>query len=177
GPRLADRIALLGAGPIGLLMLKTAKVLGASEITVADKNPARLALAKKSGADRTVGDLDALPKDSYDAVIDATGAPAVIAQTVSVARPGATILWFGVAPRGARMEIEPFEVFHKGLSIHASFTSLRNSVQAIRLLQSGRIDVSALVTHRLPLEGLRRGIETIEQGAENAMKVLILPNG
>jgi threonine dehydrogenase-like Zn-dependent dehydrogenase len=52
---------------------------------------------------------------------------------------------------------------------------VRNSIQAVRLLESGKIDVSSLVSHQLPLEDFVRGVETIEKGTEGVLKVVILP--
>ncbi len=57
----------------------------------------------------------------------------------------------------------------------SSFTSVRNSYQAVALLQSGRVDVSGLISHQLPLDEFERGVELIEQGLEGVKKVLILP--
>jgi threonine dehydrogenase-like Zn-dependent dehydrogenase len=53
---------------------------------------------------------------------------------------------------------------------------VRNSIQAVRLLQSKKIDVASLVSHEVPLSGFRRGIELIEQGKEGALKVLVRPD-
>jgi D-arabinitol dehydrogenase (NADP+) len=75
------------------------------------------------------------------------------------------------------MTIEAFPIFRKGLTILSSFTSLRNSYQALSLLKSGAIKVDQLISHRLPLEGLQKGIELIEAGTEPVYKVMILPNG
>jgi threonine dehydrogenase-like Zn-dependent dehydrogenase len=53
---------------------------------------------------------------------------------------------------------------------------VRNSIQAVRLLETGKIDVSPLVSHELPLSGFRRGIELIEEGKEGALKVIMRPD-
>jgi D-arabinitol dehydrogenase (NADP+) len=170
-----DRVALLGAGPIGLLMLQLIRHLGAVEVTVADRNADRLDAAALLKADRIERDLAALRKDSYDVVVDATGAIPVMARTVDFARPGGTVLLFGVPPRGVPMEIEPFTVFRKGLTLVSSYTSVRNSYQAIDLLRSGVVDVSGLVSHRLPLSLFPHGVETIESGSEKVKKVMMIP--
>jgi D-arabinitol dehydrogenase (NADP+) len=170
-------IVVLGAGPIGILLLQTALHLGATAATVAEKNPARLAFARTCGARTVVASLDDLGKDGYDLVIDATGSPAVMARTIDFARPGGTVLLFGVPPTGAKMEIEPFVIFRKGLTVLSSYTSVRNSFQALRLMQEGKVSVKQVVSHRLPLEEFRRGIELIETGADDVKKVLLLPNG
>ncbi len=177
GPELADRIAILGAGPIGMLLLQGARALGASHVTVVDKNPARVQFAAELGGDRLLTSLDELKPDGYDAVIDATGAIPVMQQALDYARPGGKVLLFGVPPAGKDMCIEAFKIFRKGLTILSSFTSVRNSYQAIDLLRSGRVRVDQLVSHRLPLEEFERGIEVIECGLEEVKKVQILPNG
>ena len=173
----AARVALLGAGPIGLLLLQGLRLNGACEVVVVDKNPDRAALAQSMGANRSLTDLGELERDAYDAVVDATGAVAVMGKTLDFVRPGGKILLFGVPPAGQKMTVEAFPIFRKGLTILSSFTSLRNSYQALGLLKSRRIIVDGLISHRLPLEQLQRGIELIETGSEPVYKVMILPNG
>jgi D-arabinitol dehydrogenase (NADP+) len=176
GFTLADRVLILGAGPIGILLLKTILLEGASEITSVDKNEARRALAEKSGASNTASSFDGIPADGYDVVVDATGVPALMEMTLSYARPGGRVLLFGVPPSGSRISLDAFMVFRKGLMILSSYTSVRNSIQAVRLLESGKLDVSSLVSHQVPLADFRRGIELIEQGREGVLKVLVRPD-
>jgi len=144
---------------------------------VVDKNPARTDFAGQRGADRTLTSLDDLPEDTFEIVIDATGALPVIRRSLDFARPGADVLWFGVPPSGKQIEIEPFVIFRKGLRVLSSFTSVRNSHQALDLLKSGRISLDGLVSHRLPLADFERGIHVLEKGLEDARKVQVLPNG
>lgn len=172
---LADQVAILGAGPIGILLLQTAQLQGAAQITVVEKRPARAEFARARGAHRCLTRVDDLEKDRYDVVIDATGVIPLMAQTIDFARHGGTVLLFGVPPAGQRMELEAFKIFRKGLTILSSFTSVRNSYQAVALLQSKQIDVSGLISHQLPLDEFERGVELIEQGLENVKKVLITP--
>jgi threonine dehydrogenase-like Zn-dependent dehydrogenase len=173
--RLADRVALLGAGPIGILLLQSARLRGAARVTVVEKNPARAALAQACGAQQCFGHVDELEKARYDVVIDATGVVPLMERAIDLARPGGTVLLFGVPPAGQRMEIEAFQIFRKGLTVLSSFTSVRNSYQAVALLQSGQVDVSGLISHQLPLDEFERGVELIEGGLEGVKKVLILP--
>ncbi len=177
GAELADKVAILGAGPIGMLLLQGIRAQGASHITVVDKNAARVRFAGEMGADVLLNDLGKLRADHYDVVIDATGAIPVMQRAVDYARPGGKVLLFGVPPAGKEMSVEAFKIFRKGLTVLSSFTSVRNSYQALDLLRSGRINVDSLVSHRLPLAEFQRGIEVIEQGSEDVKKVQILPNG
>lgn len=173
--RLADRIAILGAGPIGNLLLQVCRLQGAAHITVVDKNPARAAFAAQTGADMVYTDVDELEKDHYDLVVDATGNIPLMQRALEFVRYGGTILLFGVPPAGKLMSVEAFQIFRKGLTILSSFTSVRNSYQAVALLQSGQVNVSTLVSHKLRLEEFVHGVELIEGGLENVRKVMILP--
>lgn len=173
--RAADHVAILGAGPIGLLLLQMTRLRGATAVTVLERQPARGQLAQAYGADRWVDDLEDLDEGAYDVVIDATGVPFVMRHTVHLARAGGNILLFGVPPRGAELVLDAFAIFEKGLTLRSSFTSLRNSYQAVKLLQSGAVDVSELISHRLPLQEFERGVELIEEGQEGVKKVLMVP--
>lgn len=173
---MGANVAIIGAGPIGLLLLKAVRLAGAAKVTVADRAPSRVELARRCGADVCLTDTGQLQQNAYDAVVDASGSLQVLPGTLDWARHGGTLLWFGVPPSGATINLEPFKVFRKELSIHSAFTSVRNSHQAVDLLRSGRIAVEDLVSHKLPLDELEPGIELIEKG-DRVGKVLILPNG
>ena len=174
--RMGDRVAILGAGPIGLLLLQAVRLQGAVAIDVLERQAARGSLAQAYGAARVVAGLEELEADHYDVVIDATGVPGLMASGPKLARRGGTVLLFGVPPRGSKLALDAFALFEKGLTLCSSFTSLRNSYQAIALLQSGQIVVSDLISHRLPLSSFERGITLIEQGLEDVRKVLLLPH-
>jgi len=176
GIALADRVLIVGAGPIGNLLLKAVMLEGASAVDVVDKNEARLSLAAASGAATVSRDLGSLEPESYDVVVDATGVPALMARALGFARKGGKVLLFGVPPSKSTVSFEAFEIFRKGLTILSSYTSVRNSIQATRLLGTGRIDVASLVSHQLPLAEFRRGIELIESGADGVLKVIIRPD-
>ncbi len=173
---LGDRVLIIGAGPIGILLSKVIQLQGSFEITQVDKNKSRLDLAQKSGAWRTEVSLKAIGDEEYDVVVDATGVTSLMNQTLTYVRSGGKILLFGVPPQNSTLSFPAFTFFEKGVSVFSSYTSLRNSIQTIRLLRSGKIDVKPLISHILPLEQLLHGIELIEAGQEGVLKVLIHPN-
>lgn len=177
GIALGDHVAVLGAGPIGILLMRTMLARGAAAVDMAERVPDRAAFARRAGADKVVGDVADLPEDAYDAVVDATGAVPVMERAPALARRGGTVLLFGVPPVDQTMAQDPFMLFHKGLTLLSSFTSLRNSLQAVALLRAGRVRVDDLISHRIPLEELERGIGLIESGKEGVMKVMVRPNG
>jgi D-arabinitol dehydrogenase (NADP+) len=174
-PPMAAKVVILGAGPIGLLLMQCLRLQGAAQVAVVDKNADRAAYARSMGADLSLTSLDDLERDSYDAVVDATGAVAVMGRTIEFVRSGGKILLFGVPPAGQKMTIEAFPIFRKGLTILSSFTSLRNSYQALGLLKNRRVLVDKLISHRLSLGELQVGIELIQKAGEPVYKVMILP--
>jgi len=173
---ISDKVAILGAGPIGILLLQCIRCQGASTVCVVDKNKFRASFAKDMGADTIHTNLEELSHDYYDVVIDATGSLPVMSKTIDYVRYGGKVLLFGVPPAKQPMSIEAFPIFRKGLTILSSFTSLRNSYQALALIESEQIDLSKLISHKLPLEQFQHGVEIIEQGWEDVKKVIVLPN-
>jgi len=176
-PEMASSIAIFGAGPIGILLLQVLKLKGAAEITVIDKNPTRVLFAKELGANEVFTNLDDLKRDDYDAVVDATGVIQVMNRCIDYVRHGGKVLFFGVPPSGKKINIEAFPIFRKGLTILSSYTSLRNSYQALDLLKKNHLSLAGFVSHKLPLDELLYGIELIEGGLDDVKKVVITPNG
>jgi 2-desacetyl-2-hydroxyethyl bacteriochlorophyllide A dehydrogenase len=174
---LADKVAILGAGPIGDLILQMARLQGAAHITMLENNPGRAELARQLGADQVVDRMEDLQLNAYDVVIEATGVIPVMNRAIDFARHGGSVLLFGVPPSGKNLELEAFQIFRKGLTLLSSFTSVRNSYQAVSLLQTGQIQVEPLISHRLPLKELPRALEMIESHDPTVKKVIILPNG
>ena len=174
---LGDKVAILGAGPIGDLILQMARLQGAAHITMLENNPGRAELARQLGADQVVNRLEDLQLNTYDVVIDATGVIAVMNRAIDFTRHGGTVLLFGVPPSGKNIEMEAFKIFRKGLTLLSSYTSVRNSFQAVGLLQTGQVQVEPLISHRLPLKELPRALEMIENHDPAVKKVIILPNG
>jgi 2-desacetyl-2-hydroxyethyl bacteriochlorophyllide A dehydrogenase len=174
---VADNVAILGAGPIGDLILQMACLQGAAHSTLLENNPGRAELACQLGADQVVNRMEDLQLNTYDVVIDATGVISVMNRAIDFARHGGTVLLFGVPPSGKNMEFEAFKIFQKGLTLLSSYTSVRNSFQAVSLLQTGQVQVELLISHRLPLKELPRAFEMIESHDPAVKKVIILPNG
>lgn len=175
GIHMGDRILIIGSGPIGNLILQSALLQGAASITVVERNPSRLELAKQYDSIHALSSLDTLPHDYFDVVIDATGVTAMMNRTIDFVRKGGQILLFGVPKKEELFEIPAFQFFEKGVSILTSYTSVRNSTQAVGLLESGRIHVKPLISHQLPLGAFHEGVEFLETGSEGVLKVLLKP--
>lgn len=173
--RLGDRVLIIGAGPIGILLSKSIQLQGAAEITHVERNGDRRKLARTVGAREVHPSLEGLRGEEFEVVVDATGAPRLMEQALSLVRPGGKLLLFGVPPATSTLTLPAFPIFKNGLTVLSSYTSVRNSPQAVRLLESESIDVKPLVSHELSLAEFRRGIEIIESGSDGVLKVLIHP--
>ncbi len=87
-------------------------------------------------------------------MIEAAGTRATAAQALEIARRGATILFFGVTPMGQKIEIEPFQIFRKELTIKGSHINPFTMRRALALMGSGQVRVAPLITHRIGLADL-----------------------
>jgi len=176
-----DRVAILGAGPIGLLMTQLVRNAGASYVLVSDPIPDKRTLAAQLGADEVVDPKtiplgDALRRrapEGADVVLECVGAPATAALALELARRGGTVVWFGVSPPGATIPIEPYAVYRKELTIRAAFVNPHTFARAVALLGQGRIQGTPLISHRYDLAGVAEAIATVKAG--RAIKALVLP--
>jgi 2-desacetyl-2-hydroxyethyl bacteriochlorophyllide A dehydrogenase len=153
-----SEVLIIGAGPMGLLLVQALRHSGASQVVVVEKQPDRLALAKQLGATATVPvgvDQDAALKElapyGFAVVIDATGVPAVIEHAFKYLKPRGQFLQFGVAPMGKTINISPYEIFKNDWSIIGSFALCYTFEPTIAWLANGVIDVSPLISHTVPL--------------------------
>ena len=171
-----DRVLIFGAGPMGCLLAQAVSAAGAAQVDVTDVVPARLAVVAELGVTHAVL-ADELPQNAkrfaprgYDVVVDATGVPAVIQQTMAYVRSRGKIWLFGVAPDQATVPFSPYEIFRKDLAIIGSFAVCRTFPQSIMMIQSGKIKLAPLVSHRLPIEDFAKGFE-LAQHDPGRMKV------
>jgi D-arabinitol dehydrogenase (NADP+) len=177
-----DSALILGAGPMGCLLLQAVRHSGAAKVVISDTVPWRLEQAAALGAtetvlvdDRQAQRLKALAPAGYDIVVDATGVPEVLEQSFSLARPRGKIWVFGVCPRDARATFIPYDVFRKDLTIIGSFAVNRTFQESIALIQSGAVRVEPLISHRLPLERFREGLELAEHDPRRMKVQFALP--
>ncbi|MCS6826559.1 MAG: zinc-dependent alcohol dehydrogenase family protein [Caldilinea sp.] len=174
----ADPVLILGAGPMGLLLIQALRRMGGSYVVAVEKQPARLQLARAMGASLAVPagpDQDAALREvaprGFGVVIDATGVPAVIEGAFRYLRPRGTYLQFGVAPNRARVSLNPYDIFRHDWTIVGSFALCYTFIPAIDWLASGAIDVAPLVSHTAPME---RFAEVFQQfAAGQTLKVHI----
>lgn len=167
----ADKILLIGSGPMGLLLVQALRHGNASQIVVVDKQPSRLSLAQQMGATQTVvadqnqvENLKTLAPDGFDIVIDATGVPRVIEAAFQYLRPRGQFLQFGVTANDAKISISPYEIFKNDWTIIGSFALCYTFLPAIAWLENNVIDVEPLVSHKLSLSDFGKGFNQFMAG-------------
>jgi L-iditol 2-dehydrogenase len=182
GVRAGNSIAVIGAGATGLIHAALAKIYGASPIIVSDLIDFRLSFAKKFGADVVVNskreDLNETVKNETDgrgvdlAVVTAPSLEAYKAG-IAVCRKGGKLCVFAPTTPGKHLEISPKELFFSELQIIPSYsTSHLETRAALRLIESGKIRIEELITHRFKLEETAKAFTTALEGRES-LKVVV----
>ncbi|MDH5481302.1 MAG: zinc-binding dehydrogenase [Candidatus Bathyarchaeota archaeon] len=182
--KLGDTVAIVGAGPIGLLHLLTVKKIGATKTIIIDLVDERLEFAEKLGADATVnaGKVDVVETvkqmtSGYgaDVAIEAIGLPSTWEQAVKLARKGGTVLEFGGCPPGTEIKVNA-EMLHYGeLTVLGTFhTTPLHFRKALNLIASRAIDVRSLITGKMRLEEIKKAFEILAT-SKSEIKIAINP--
>ena len=177
-------VLVFGAGPTGLLLAQLLVHGNAARLTVAAPSPAKLELARAFGADHTVlvdrADpaaaaaelLDRAPL-GYDAVVEATGSPAVLAGCLPLTRTGGTVLVYGVADESDRWSISPYEIFARELTVKGSFAQTHCFGRALLALTTGRVRTEGIVTDVVPLSSFDQALAAVRSSA--SVKAVVVP--
>ncbi|MGI8422551.1 MAG: zinc-dependent alcohol dehydrogenase [Chloroflexota bacterium] len=157
--RLADTVAVLGTGTIGLLCVRLAALSGAVRIYATDLMPARLNAARAFGAHAAIDPsavdpvraiVDATGGQGVDVVIECAGAPDTPDHAMRVVRPGGTVVLVGI-PSNDRTGFPASQARRKGVTIKLARRMKHAYPRAIALARAGLVDLPQLVTHRFPL--------------------------
>jgi L-iditol 2-dehydrogenase len=184
GVKLGDAVAIIGAGPIGLLHLLTAKRLGVEKAIVIDLVEERLNFAERLGADETInaGKADVVETVrkltrgyGADVVIEAIGLPSTWEQALKLVTRGGTVLEFGGCPLGTEIRVNA-EMLHYGEvrvmgAFHATPLHFR---KALNLIASRTIDVRPLITRKMKLEEIKEAFEILAT-SKGEIKIAINP--
>ncbi|MDH7482564.1 MAG: zinc-dependent alcohol dehydrogenase family protein [Armatimonadota bacterium] len=175
-------VVILGAGFIGLLMVQLAKIAGAKHIIVSEPDERKRHLAARFGSDVQVdprtrnvaAEVGEVTGVGADVVIEAAGMPETAVLAIDLARRGGTVLQFGMVSPDRLVEISPYQIYYKELTIRGSFVNPFTHSRAVELLASKQVDVMPLITHRFGQEKAAMAIQTARTG--DAIKVLIIPD-
>jgi len=182
GIRPGSTALVIGAGPTGLLLAQLIASSGASSVTVADRVEFKLAVAAYLGVTNTILVPPGTPQDTahalrgdtdgYDIVVEATGSTAVGNLCVPLARNGGTVMIYGVTRAEETINIHPFDVFRREITIKGSFSEMTSFGAAIAALRGGRVRTGGIISHRFDLAEYGRALATLTSDP-TAHKVVI----
>ncbi|MFH5185355.1 zinc-dependent alcohol dehydrogenase family protein [Paenibacillus sp. TAB 01] len=166
---MGSTVAIIGAGPMGLVHAQLAKMNGASTVIMSEMNAARIEKARSLGVDYVI---DASAQDPVQAVrdltegrgadyvIEAVGAIPTYQQAFQMVRRGGTLVTYGAAPAHATMEVKPFEIYSKELTIVGSYAGTYDTwVRAIQLISSKRFKPTEIISKTIPLTNIVDGLQ------------------
>jgi (R,R)-butanediol dehydrogenase/meso-butanediol dehydrogenase/diacetyl reductase len=172
-----DKVVVFGGGPIGTLIALVCRARGA-HLKVVEINPHRTEMLNAMGIDTVDATDDVVGTvnewtdgDGADVAFEVTGNPAAAAVIMEVVRVWGTVGVIAIHAEPVSLHLYP--VFARELTVHGSRLYTRAAwVEAIRLASSGAVDVHPLVSRRIPLEDLQKGMEEALSGGP-VMKVLV----
>jgi L-iditol 2-dehydrogenase len=177
-------VAVIGPGPIGLIAMRLARVLGAARIIAVGRG-ARLEASRRACADVLVNFEKVDPvkavrevtgNSGVDEAIECSGAAGTFRQAVEMARKGGRVALVGVPPSSV-VEPLPFKyIVHNEIAIFGSRANPNVSRRVIPLIGAGQLKVSDLITHTFPLNDFATALDYFVHRRENAIKVVVEPN-
>lgn len=178
--RPGDTVAVVGAGPIGLAAIATARLFSPERVVAVDRAASRLEAARKLGAD-AVADADEDPGQliadltdglGADVVIEAVGVPESFELCTRMVRPGGHVANIGVHGRPATLHLE--DLWIKNVTITTGLVDTHSTPTLLRMAAAGRLPTSQLVTHTFPLNDMEKAYDVFSRAADTgALKVVL----
>lgn len=176
-----DVVAVIGVGPVGMAVIMTASLYGASRIIAIDLDDNRLATAKKLGASDIVNSgtqgwqeqvmamTDGL---GVNTAVEAVGVPATFAMATDLVRPGGTVANVGV--HGTSVELPLQDLWIKDVAITTGLVSATTTPMLLQLVSQDRLTPQKFITHRFRLDDMVDAYDTFARAAQTeAMKLAI----
>src|SRR5690349_12478233 len=185
GVRIGDSVVVFAQGPIGLCATAGAKLMGAALVIGVDGDPNRLRFARRMGADvvldyrkqDVVAEIKRLTGGGADVSIEALGTQQTFESALRCLRPGGTLSSLGVYSGKLNL---PHDAFAAGLGDHRIVTTLcpggkERMRRLMSLVQSGRFDLTPLLTHRFRLDRIVEAYELFGSRRDGVLKVAVRP--
>lgn len=179
-PKLLESVAVIGCGPVGLCAVQLLREAGVGAIHAIDPLAYRAEAARSMGASEAGTDPGAIADwtdgRGVDLVVEATNAPQGFQLAAEAARIGGRVVLVGI-PEGNIYSLTADVARRKGLSVKFSRRMGDVYPRTIRLVDSRRIDVKSVVSHRLPIGDAPNAFAMQAAYEDKALKTLIYPNG
>ncbi|MET8860834.1 zinc-dependent alcohol dehydrogenase family protein [Streptomyces sp. NPDC004579] len=175
-----DTVAVVGAGPIGLAAIATARLFSPERIVAVDLAASRLEAARRLGADAVADageDPEQLVADltdglGADVVIEAVGVPESFELCTRMVRPGGHVANIGVHGKPATLHLE--DLWIKNVTITTGLVDTHSTPTLLRMAAAGRLPTTDLVTHTFPLDDMEKAYDVFSRAADTgALKVVL----
>ena len=183
GIRKGDSVAIIGAGPSGIMHSMLARISGAAQILVSDVVDYRLKMAKRLGADLTVNPKqenlvkrgkEATENRGADVVIVTAPNVKAVEDSVQIVRRGGKLLLFAPTQPDQYARLSPHRLFFSEITVIPSYSvSHIETRTALQLISSGKIKARELITHRFPLSRTAEAFQTAARSKE-CLKVVVV---
>ena len=171
-----EKVAILGGGVIGLLVVQLAKLAGASEIVLVTRQKFRRDVALKIGATRVV---DPQSEDvntvitKMDVTFECAGSVETFKQSQNITRRGGSVIVLGLTASDANLEVNPFNIVVNELRIQGSFLNPLTQARAAELVESGKLNLDILISKVVDLSGVKAILDA--PPAEGDIKYIACP--
>ena len=176
-----DTVAIVGAGPIGLAALMTAKLYSPAEIVMIDLDEGRLKVARTLGATSLIrsGDGKAVERGmtltggaGVDVAIEAVGVPATFDICQAIVAAGGRIANIGV--HGKPVELRMEKLWSHNITLTTRLVDTAATPTLMKMVETGRLEPKTLATHRFELDAVLKAYDTFGNAArEGALKVIL----
>ena len=177
-----DSVAIVGAGPIGLATIMTAKLYTPSQIIAIDLADARLERAREFGADVTINNgvedakarvLELTGGEGVDVAVEAVGVPATFELCTELIRPAGRVANVGVHGSPATLHLESLWI--RDVTITTGLVDAVTTPMLLRLIEGGRLDPTPFATHRFALADVEDAYDVFADAATTqALKVVLI---
>ncbi|XP_037922946.1 sorbitol dehydrogenase-like isoform X1 [Hermetia illucens] len=183
GVGLGSEVLILGAGPIGLVTLMTAKAMGAGKVLITDMVEGKLEIAKSLGATYTmlvkkdmteeslVKQVHEIMGSAPDKAIDCCGGESTSRLAILATRSGGSVAIVGMAQAESKLPVTNAIV--REINIHGVFRYCNDYASALAMVASGAVNVKKLITHHYDITETEKAFETARYGHGGAIKVMI----
>lgn len=176
-----DTVAVIGQGAAGLMQTRLSIISGAEPVFAITRSPWKLDIAEKYGArvinagkvDPVSAVLKATGGLGVDLAIECVGSSATLRQAMDMVRPGGTVLFFGIAPpvidnfNGYAMYLKEIKIVGSRGMVPKDFH------RGIKVVESGKMDLHALITHRFDLDRVKDAMDLVDQRPGDVLRVVV----
>jgi len=183
GLRVGEKVAILGCGGLGIHGVQIAKVCGASLVIAIDVNDSSLEKAKRVGADETINPKNEILLHKIkkltegigvDLAVEFVGLRETIEQAIKCVRIGGRVVVVGLGSEEVTLP-PPTTFVRAELSLLGSYGSTTSEIQTVvRLIESGKLNLSESITERFPLEEVNKGLDHLHKKIGNPIRIVIM---